>query len=176
MIEVVIDSVRVSLMTQHRLVVLKDMNSERYLTIFIDAAVAEAITNELHQQKTPRPMTHDLLHDIVRELGGSILHVLINKVQRDIYYARIVLESEGREVDIDSRSSDAIALAVRAQVPIYVDARVMERVAMTPDAHVIPDSEDDDEGAEVPVDEGRLSVFTDFVNTLKLDDVEDDEK
>ena len=173
MIEVVIDSVRVSLMTQHRLVVLKDLNSERYLTIFIDAAVAEAITNELHKQKTPRPMTHDLLHDVVRELGGSVLHVLINKVQRDIYYARIVLENEGREVDIDSRSSDAIALAVRAQVPIYVDARVMERVAMMPDAHVVSETET---GEEEPVDEGRLSVFTDFVNTLNLDDVEDEDK
>ena len=173
MIEVVIDSVRVSLMTQHRLVVLKDLNSERYLTIFIDAAVAEAITNELHQQKTPRPMTHDLLHDVIRELGGSVLHVLINKVQRDIYYARIVLESEGREVDIDSRSSDAIALAVRAQVPIYVDTRVMERVAMTPDVHVV--SETETEGDE-PVDEGRLSVFTDFVNTLNLDDIEGEDK
>ncbi len=172
MIEVVIDTVRVSLMTQHRLVVLKDLNSERYLTIFMDAAVAEAITNELHQQKTPRPMTHDLLYDIVRELGGSVLHVLINKVQRDIYYARIVLESEGREVDIDSRSSDAIALAVRAQVPIYVDARVMEHVAMTRDAHLVPEEAKEKESD----DEGRLSVFSDFVNTLNLDDLEDDDQ
>ncbi|MBT3362037.1 MAG: bifunctional nuclease family protein, partial [Chloroflexi bacterium] len=78
MIEVVVDSVRVSLTSQHRLVILKDINSDRYVPIWIGPYEAEAITIELQKVPPPRPMTHDLIKSVIRELGGHVVHVFIN--------------------------------------------------------------------------------------------------
>ena len=130
MIEVVIDSIRVSLTSQHRLVVLKDANSNRYVPIWIGPFEAEAITIELQEIPPPRPMTHDLIKSVIHELGGRVVHVLISELHNDVYYARIVIEIDGRQVDIDSRSSDAIAVAVRAKVPIFVADSVMAKAAI----------------------------------------------
>jgi bifunctional DNase/RNase len=177
MIEVVIDSIRVSLMSQHRIVVLKDMNSDRYLPIWIGPFEADAITTELQEMPPPRPMTHDLLKSIITELGGRVAHVLISDLRNDVYYARIVVEIDGKQVDIDSRSSDAIALAVRAKSPIFVADTVMEKAAIEPDDDVENEviAGDVEPGTE-SVDEGKLSAFADFVNSLDLDLDEDDEK
>jgi hypothetical protein len=177
MIEVVIDSIRVSLMSQHRIVVLKDMNSDRYLPIWIGPFEADAITTELQEMPPPRPMTHDLLKSIITELGGRVAHVLISDLRNDVYYARIVVEIDGKQVDIDSRSSDAIALAVRAKSPIFVADTVMEKAAIEPDDDVEDEviAGDVEPGTE-SVDEGKLSAFADFVNSLDLDLDEDDEK
>lgn len=177
MIEVVIDSIRVSLMSQHRVVVLKDSTSDRYVPIWIGPFEAEAITNELQEMPPPRPMTHDLIKSIIYEMGGRIVHVLINDLRNDVYYARIVVEINGRQIDIDSRSSDAIAVAVRAKVPIFVADTVMAKAAIEPDDDVeeeIMASSDQREEAE-NVDETKLSAFADFVNSLDLDLDEDDD-
>ena len=100
MVEVVIDSIRVSLTSQHRLVVLKDVNSNRYVPIWIGPFEAEAITIELQEIPPPRPMTHDLIKSIIHELGGRVVHVLISELQNDVYYARIVIDVNGRQLDI----------------------------------------------------------------------------
>lgn len=172
MIEVVIDSIRVSLMSQHRLVVLKDMNSDRYLPIWIGPFEAEAITIELSSEMPPaRPLTHDLLKSVIRELGGKVSHILINDLRQDVYYARVVVDVNGRQVEVDSRPSDAIALAVRVKAPVYVSDIVMEKAAIQPDEDVEKEVPDDDR-TEV-VDEKRLSAFADFVNSLDLDDLDD---
>jgi uncharacterized protein len=177
MIEVVIDSIRVSLMSQHRVVVLKDSTSDRYVPIWIGPFEAEAITNELQEMPPPRPMTHDLIKSIIYEMGGRIVHVLISDLRNDVYYARIVVEINGRQIDIDSRSSDAIAVAVRAKVPIFVADTVMAKAAIEPDDDVEEEllaSGDQREEAE-NVDETKLSAFADFVNSLDLDLDEDDD-
>ncbi|NWF69302.1 MAG: bifunctional nuclease family protein [Chloroflexi bacterium] len=175
MIEVVIDSIRVSLMSQHRIVVLKDMHSDRYLPIWIGPFEADAITIELQDMPPQRPLTHDLLKSVIREMGGRVIHVLINELRNDVYYARVVIDLGGRQIEVDSRPSDAIALAVRVKVPIFVAEAVMDRAAIQPDE----DMENEPSAAEKPagegVDETRLSAFADFVNSLDLDDLEDNE-
>jgi bifunctional DNase/RNase len=81
MVEVIIDSVRVSLMTQHRVVMLKEMNTDRYLPIFIGPFEADAITYELQEMPQTRPFTHDLMKSIIRELGARVVHVLISELR-----------------------------------------------------------------------------------------------
>jgi bifunctional DNase/RNase len=175
MIEVIIDSIRVSLMSQHRVVVLKDMNSERYLPIWIGPCEAEAITVKLQEVPAPRPLTHDLLRSVIREMGGKIVHILINDLRQEVYYARIVVDIAGEQLEIDSRPSDAIALAVRANVPIFVADTVMDKAATEPDEDVEKEAANDMLTGD-KVDETRLSAFADFVDTLDLDDLEDSDE
>jgi bifunctional DNase/RNase len=162
MIEVTIDSIRVSLVSPQRLVILKELDQERFLPIWIGPCEAEAITIKLQDVDVKRPLTHDLLTKFITELGGVVSHVLVNDLQDDTYYARIVMGVDGETMEIDSRPSDAMALAVRAEVPIFVDKEVMDKASITP--------EDDQDGEEIE----DLSAFRDFVNTLDLDDIEDE--
>jgi hypothetical protein len=163
MVEVVIDSIRVSLMSQHRVVVLKDVDSDRYLPIWIGTCEADAITVELQEVTVARPLTHDLLKSAITDMGGAVSQITISDLKNDVFYARIVVERDGKTIEIDSRPSDAIALAVRVRVPIYVDEAVMEKAAVTP--------EEEMEGEGAPENEGSLSAFTDFVDSLNLDDL-----
>lgn len=172
MIEVIIDTIRVSLMSQYRVVILKDINSDRYLPIWIGPCEADAITMELQDVTPQRPLTHDLLKSMIQELDGRVVHILISDLRQDVYYARIVIDVNGKQIDVDARPSDAIALAVRAKVPIYVSDMVMERHAVEPEDDV--DQIVGDERQEV--DEERLSAFKDFVNSLDLDDLDDEEE
>jgi bifunctional DNase/RNase len=174
MIEVIIDSIRVSLMSQHRIVILKDTSSDRYLPIWIGPCEADAITIELQEVPPQRPLTHDLLKSVIREFNGRIVHILINDLRNDVYYARIVIEVNSRQIEIDSRPSDAIALAVRAKAPVFVSELVMERAAIRPDEDM--DKEVIGEVDAEEVDEKRLSAFKDFVNSLDLDELDDDDK
>jgi bifunctional DNase/RNase len=178
MIEVTIDSIRVSLMSQHRVVrvvVLKDTNSDRYLPIWIGPCEADAITIELQEMPPQRPLTHDLLKTVIREMGGRVVHILINDLRNDVYYARIVVDVKGSQVEIDSRPSDAIALAVRVKTPIFVADVVMDKAAIEPDEDVEKSLDEEAMGGDSEVDPGRLSAFADFVDTLDLDDLEDSE-
>jgi bifunctional DNase/RNase len=172
MIEVIIDSIRVSLMSQHRIVVLKDSDTDRYLPIWIGPCEADAITTELQELPPQRPLTHDLLKNMIRELGGSVVHILINDLRNDVYYARVVVDVDGKRMEIDARPSDAIALAVRVKAPIFVDDAVMNKAAIEPDEDVEAEALAED---EVEVEEGRLSAFQDFVDNLDLDLGEDDD-
>ena len=168
MIEVIIDSIRVSLMSQERLVVLKDINSDRFLPICIGQCEADAITIELQEQPVKRPNTHDLLKNAIREMGGKVAHILISDLRNDIFYARIVIDVAGKQLESDSRSSDAIALAVRVKSPIFVAESVMEKAAIVKELDI-------EEEAGHEHDETRLSAFADFLDTLDLDDLEDNE-
>ncbi len=175
MIEVTIDSIRVSLMSQHRVVVLKDTSSDRYLPIWIGPCEADAITIELQEMPPQRPLTHDLLKTVIREMGGRVVHILINDLRNDVYYARVVVDVKGSQVEIDSRPSDAIALAVRVKTPIFVADVVMDKAAIEPDEDVEKSLDEEAMGGDSEVDPGRLSAFADFVDTLDLDDLEDSE-
>ncbi|MBC8263799.1 MAG: bifunctional nuclease family protein [Anaerolineales bacterium] len=159
MIQVTIDSIRASLMSQHRVVILKDVDSERYLPIWIGPFEAEAITLELQQVQLARPLTHDLLKAVITKMGAKVSHVLVSDLHDDTFYARIVLDNNGHPLEIDSRPSDSIALAVRVQAPIFVAESVMDKAAIMPD-----------EGISSSDDKETLSVFRDFVETLDLDE------
>ena len=178
MIEVQIDSVRVHLMTPNRLVVLKETNSERYLPIWVGPYEAEAITIALQEVEMSRPLTHDLLKNVFNTFKARIMRVEIVKLENDTYYGTIVAEFEGKEVRVDSRSSDAIALSVRAHVPILVHVDVMDAAGMSPEqdmpaeASVPPQRE-----APAPLSDeanDRLSIFKDFIDKLDIDDPDKD--
>jgi bifunctional DNase/RNase len=161
MIEVTIDSIRVSLVSPQRLIILKDVDQERFLPIWIGPLEAESITIKLQNIEVKRPLTHDLLNTLINEFGAIVSHVLVHELRNDTYYARIVLDVNGEHKEIDSRPSDSIALAVRAQVPIFVSEEVMEQASIVPE---------EDQGQEKSGED--LSAFRDFVNTLDLDEVE----
>lgn len=163
MIEVTIDSIRVSLMSQHRVVILKDSEGDRYLPIWIGACEADAITIELQGVEVARPFTHDLLKAAIGQLGGKIKSVVINDLRNEVFYAQIVLDVNGRRMEIDSRPSDALALAVRAKVSVYVDESVMDKAAITPE-------EDLSEQGGVSDDKLKGSPFKDLIDGLNLDD------
>ena len=172
LIEVQIDSVRVHLMTPQRLVVLKQLDSERYLPIWVGTYEAEAITIALQEVEMIRPLTHDLLKNVFEAFTARILRVEIVKLQEEIFYGNIVAEVNGREVNVDSRPSDAIALSVRAHVPILVHPSVMDAAGIMPEADMPEDGAEPEKSEPAPLTkEGaeRLSVFEDFLEKLEFD-------
>jgi hypothetical protein len=149
-------------------VVLREVDSDRYLPIWVGPFEADAITIGLQGIEVGRPLTHDLLHALIDQLGGSVSHILVSDLQEDTFFARIVMDVDGRHGELDARPSDAIALAVRAQVPIYVADEVMERAAVLPS-----DEEEEVEAETTGQDDDKLEVFRQFVEGLDLDDLGD---
>jgi uncharacterized protein len=179
MIEVQIDSVRVHLMTPQRLVVLKQIGSERYLPIWVGPYEAEAITVALQEVEMIRPLTHDLLKNVFGAFNARIKRIEIVKLQNEIFYGNIVAEVDGREVNVDSRPSDAIALSVRSHVPILVHFSVMDEAGIVPEQDIPEESEEPEKSEPAPLSEEgteRLSVFEDFLEKLEFDKPEDKDK
>jgi uncharacterized protein len=153
LVEMVVESVRVHTLSTQHVVILKETARDRYLPIWIGPWEANAIAMRLQGVVPERPMTHDLFSQTLDELGVTVKQIVVSDLADDTFRARLLLQVDGREVDMDARPSDAIALAVRAGVPIFATDAVLDR------AGVIP------EGAE----EEKLSVFRDFVNSLNVD-------
>ncbi len=174
MIEVVIDSVRVNLMSPQRLVVLREVHGERYLPIWVGPYEAEAITIALQEVEVSRPLTHDLIRNILASFNARINRIEIVNLRDDIFYGNIIVEQNGHEAGIDSRPSDAIALAVRAHVPILVHPEVMAAASIIPEKD-LPESATGQQSSKrsvvPPVDESseRLDVFKNFIDKLDLD-------
>lgn len=164
-----IESIRVSLMNYQRVVILKEKSSDRYLPIWIGPAEADAIAVQLQDVSVARPLTHDLLRSVIDTLGAVVQHVFVNDLSNDTFYAQIILDVNGNAVEIDSRPSDAIALAVRAKVPIFADESVLDKAGVLLDK----DGETPDRLERVKVDPEELekmSAFKDFIESLDLDD------
>ncbi len=178
MVEMTIDSIRVSLMNYQRVVILKEKMADRYLPIWIGPAEADAIAIKLQGVNVPRPLTHDLLRSIIDALGASINSITVTDLKNDTFYAKVVLNVDGRQMEIDSRPSDALALAVRVEVPIYVDESVLDRAGILLDKETgkpIFETERGDgvDGKDTKVSEEdmrKMSAFRDFINTLDLED------
>lgn len=128
-------------------ILLKEIEGVRRLPIIIGAFEAQAIALEMEGIKPPRPLTHDLLKQLVDNLGASVIEVIVNELKDNTFYAKIVLEVSGLTNEIDARPSDAIALAVRTYAPIYVSESVMEAAAF------IPSEEAEGENAEFNISE-----------------------
>ncbi len=173
MIEVTIDSVRISLMSQHRVVVLREQNSERYLPIWIGAPEADAITLRLQGVQVERPLTHDLLARSINAMGAEMLYVVVSDLRSDVFYAEVVLEYNERELRIDARPSDAIALAVRTDVPVYVSEDVMDQAGRIPDQDIKASilGGQSDAGNEDAGGDEDLGAFAEFIEGLDLDDL-----
>lgn len=112
------------------IVLLKTVDDEKFLPIWIGHPEAAAILMKLQGASPPRPMTHDLLTDVISELQGEILRVTVTELRENTYYARITIAQDGREVEVDSRPSDAIALAVRCEAQIFAADDVVEESAI----------------------------------------------
>ena len=168
MIEMTVESVRINLQTSQRVVILKATKQERYLFIWIAHAEAYAIAIELQGTSSPRPLTHDLLKNVISDLGAKIVSIVISDLIEDIFYARIVLDVDGRHVEIDSRPSDAIALAVRAKTPIYVEDSVLERAGVALETSEEPNSPKSDPGKERESEQDNLDAYRDFINSLDV--------
>ena len=175
--ELVIDSIRISQMNYQRVVVLKELATNLFLLIWIGPTEAEAIAVKMQGMSVPRPLTHDLLVDLVKSVGGSIQHILVSDLQNETFYARIVIKVGNELHEIDSRPSDAMAVAVRAEVPIYVSDQVMEKAAISMDEEtgqpVTSSGGRESAPAEVTEEELQgLSAFTDLINELDMEDFE----
>jgi bifunctional DNase/RNase len=160
LIEMVVESVRVHMLSSQHVVILKESERDRYLPIWIGPSEANAIAMRLQGLSADRPLTHDLLVNVLSALGSSLSRVVVTHVVDGTYHARVYLEtSSGDETEVDSRTSDAIAVAVRTGSPIYADERVLD------EAGVEPDSTEEGTAEE----EERLAVFREFVNSLDVD-------
>jgi len=173
--EMTIDSIRVSPMNYQRVVILKEKDSDRYLPIWIGPAEADAIAVKLQDLTVPRPLTHDLLNTIIGTMGGEVHHILVNDLQNDTFYAKIIIQINGTTKEIDCRPSDAMALAVRTQSPIYAEQAVLDKAGILLDKDtgkpILPEREDTEQTPEVQEEElRRMSAFTDFINNLDLED------
>ncbi|MFM2033235.1 MAG: hypothetical protein RLZZ297_2000 [Chloroflexota bacterium] len=187
MIQVTVDSVRVSLLTQNRVVVLRETESRRYLPIWIGQFEADAISFVLQNLTPTRPMTHDLLRTVFAELDGELEHVLINDIQETTFYAQIHVRTAHKTLVLDARTSDAIAVALRAHIPIYVASHVFDQASVpfdgdeqqepplfrtnpTSDSEPAEASDAAAAAPDAPVSDEGLSMFRDFINSLDEDE------
>ena len=186
LVEMVIESVRVHMLSNRHVVILKDTEGDRYLPIWIGAWEASAIAMRLQGLAAERPLTHDLFAAALDRLGVRVERVVINELTDETYHARIHLERDGVQVEVDARPSDALALAVRAEVPIFAADEVLAQAALAadPDDEAAEDDEADDDAetserprrrrpplesiGDAPADP-RLDMFLDFINSLEVD-------
>ena len=171
-----IESIRVSLMNYQRVVILKEKQADRFLPIWIGPAEADAIAVRLQEVSVARPLTHDLLRSVIDALGATISHIVVNDLANDTFYARIYLEVDGRTLEIDSRPSDAIALAVRSDAPIYADESVLNKAGVRLDHEgqpvegLGPGPEPEPKREPTPEELEKLSPFRDVIEGLNLED------
>ncbi len=159
LIEMLVESVRVHMLSSQHVVILKETERDRYLPIWIGPSEANAIAMRLQGLSAERPLTHDLLVSAVGALHASVNRVVVTHVSDGTFHATLYLEaSDGGETEIDSRTSDAIAVAVRTGSTIYVDERVLDEAGVEPDR----------DASNAPGDE-RLTVFREFINSLDVD-------
>jgi hypothetical protein len=160
LVEMVVESVRVHMLSSQHVVILKESERDRYLPIWIGSDVANAIAMKLQGLSAERPLTHDLLVSVLGTLGSTLSRVVVTHVTEGTFHARLYLETAGgEETVVDSRTSDAIAVAVRTGSPIYADERVLDEAGVEPDGTEETTAEEEE----------RLAVFREFVNSLDVD-------
>ena len=128
--EMLIYGVSFDLVGKQPIVLLKTAEGNKFLPIWIGHPEAAAILMKLQSQAAPRPMTHDLLSDMLEQLGAQVSRITVTELRENTFYARITLQQDGGEIEVDSRPSDAIALAIRAEAPIFAADRVIEESAI----------------------------------------------
>jgi hypothetical protein len=176
MIEAVVESISAHLLSNNRVVILKEVDGDRQLPIWIGDFEADAITRELRHEETPRPYPYQLLKSAIEALGGVVENVAVAELTQEVFHGRVVVNQNGRMIELDSRASDAIALAMRCNCPIFVDERVMDVAGIRP-------GEIEEEEAEpsfpsttptradsTRAGDDQLNIFRDFIDTLDLDD------
>ncbi len=161
MLEVRLAAVRVDLQSNTPVILLQEKGGERSLPIFIGAPEATAIAFAIQGVAVPRPMTHDLMKDLVERLGARVARVVVTEVREKTYFAEIHLDVDGRRVEVSSRPSDAVALAARTGSPLFVEEQLMD------DAGVLVEMEDED---EEPTSEELVGEFLQFLDNVRPED------
>lgn len=146
-IEMVIDSIRVSLMNYQRVIILKEKKGERYLPIWVGAAEADSIAVKMQNVSVPRPLTHDFVRRVIDTLGATVKSSIISELKKDTFYAKVVLDVNNERREIDCRPSDALAIAIRTGTPIFANEKVLGKVAIFMD----------EEGRPTEVPSGSIS-------------------
>ncbi|MGD0861826.1 MAG: bifunctional nuclease family protein [Candidatus Limnocylindrales bacterium] len=153
LVEVVVESVRVHMLSSQHVVLLKETERERYLPIWIGPWEANAIATRLQGVTPERPLTHDLFVATLTALGANLKRVIISSLTEETYHATLEVELHGRTFEVDARPSDSLALAVRSGVPIFASQAVLDKAGVEPELHV----------------DEKLEVFREFVNSLNVD-------
>jgi bifunctional DNase/RNase len=161
MLEVRLTAVRVDMQSNTPVVLLQEIAGERSLPIFIGAPEATAIAYAVQKVEVPRPMTHDLMRDVVGALGATVSKVVVTEVHDGTYYALIHFERDGVPIIVSARPSDAIALAARTEAPIFVADELMDSEGV-----VLEDAEDEE---EEPSD-GLVDEFLEFLDNVRPED------
>ena len=187
LVEMVVESVRVHMLSNRHVVILKDVEHDRYLPIWIGAWEASAIAMRLQGVSAERPLTHDLFVAALAQLGVRLDRVVVSELADETYHARLFLDRDGTEVEIDARPSDALALAVRCEAPIFAAEEVLAQAALGTDPDALDDADDEGLDADTPagtrrrarriplesvggdIVDPRLDMFRDFVNSLEVD-------
>jgi len=175
--ELSIDSIRVSLSNYQRVVILKLKSKEMFIPIWVGPSEADAIAIKLQKVSLPRPLTHDLVISLLDSLSASVEYVLIESMKDETFFAKVAIKNKDKIIMIDSRASDAIALAVRVSCPIYANEDVVEKVSVTLDHKNETVNKKHKADAESKlIDEKSktdLSHFVDFIDTLDLESLGD---
>jgi bifunctional DNase/RNase len=170
-IEVYVESIRVNMANYKRVVMLKEKTGSRFLPIWIGQFEADAIAIPMQNVPVSRPLTHDLLGRVVQQLGGKLTQIVINDLADETFYARLIVDQNGQHLEVDSRPSDAIALAIRAKVPIFVEEAVLDQAGMVFETEEGEGESGGSKPEATPIDEEKLSVFKQFIETLDIDDL-----
>jgi bifunctional DNase/RNase len=171
LVEMVVESVRVHMPSSRHVVILKEAARDRYLPIWIGPWEASAIAMRLQGMAPERPLTHDLFATALDELGARVDRVVISALAEETFHARLIVETGGRLLELDSRPSDALALAVRTGARILAADAVLQQAALGPDGteDVAAEGHPLEQTGETIVDP-RLDVFRDFVNSLEAEE------
>jgi uncharacterized protein len=165
--EMTIYGVSFDLVGKQPIVLLKTADGNKFLPIWIGHPEAAAILMKLQSQAPPRPMTHDLVTDMLEQLGAQVVRITVTELRENTFYAQITVQLDGSEIEVDSRPSDAIALAIRAEAPIFAADRVIEESAIEFEGEDV-----DQEQLEEKVTE--FKQFLDQVTPDQFAEVEDD--
>ncbi len=172
LIEMVVESVRVHMLSSRHVVILKEKERDRYLPIWIGPWEASAIAMRLQGLTPERPLTHDLFASALEVVEAHVTRVVISDLAEETFHARLFVEHDGRIGEVDARPSDALALAVRVGAPIFAAPSVLDQAGLGADGGL---GEEDEEGGGLLEQTGeqivdpRLDVFRDFVNSLDVD-------
>lgn len=166
LVEMTIDSIRVHTRSGQHVVILKQKTAERYLPIWIGIFEAQAIAMRITGASPERPITHDLLANVLGAVDADIDRIVVTALDDEIFYARILATVDGRSMEIDSRPSDAIAVAVRVGAGIYVAGEVLERAGVVPEVEVESDAPQSEE------EKKRAAKVRDWVNELNVPDLD----
>ncbi|TFG68835.1 MAG: bifunctional nuclease family protein [Thermomicrobiales bacterium] len=175
LVEMVVESVRVHMLSSRHVVILKEADSERerYLPIWIGPWEASAIAMKLQGLTPERPLTHDLFTMTLETLDARIERVIISDLADETFHARILLERDGQASEVDARPSDALALAVRAGARIFASEVVLEQASLGRNGGLGEDTEGSEgstlEATGERLVDPRLDVFRDFINSLDAD-------